>query len=116
MNNSKIAIDSFSLEEKPEFDRTPWLRQREGELVQIIEAINKVASSGEWKVLKSAIFEGLEESLEKRMRMETEKDELNQPEIHRLQGQLIWAKKYSDFSKLSEFFKIELQGIRKQIK
>lgn len=118
MNNSRLVIDTVSLttDTEEKIDRTPWLRQREQELIKVIEAITRINDSDDWRVLKSEVFEGLEESLLKRLNIEAERPELNQPEIHRLQGQLIWAKKYADFKSLGEFFKMELQGIRKQLK
>ncbi len=97
-------------------DRTPWFRQRETELITIIETIRRVAVSDDWNTLKDLIFDGLEESLDKRLKSEAEKPELNHTEIHRLQGQLMWAKKYADFNKLAEFFKTELQGVRNNLK
>lgn len=96
-------------------DRTPWLVQRETELISIIEAIHRVSQTADWKKLNNLVFEGLEESLDKRLKSEAEKPELNHTEIHRLQGQLIWAKKYADFSKLAEFFTTELKGVRNNL-
>jgi hypothetical protein len=40
MNNSFIALDNTEpILKEEEFDRTPWLRNREAELVKIIEAM-----------------------------------------------------------------------------
>ena len=115
MNNSFIALENNEVLEDEKIDRLPWLRNRQGELTKTIEAINRIAVSSDWGILKSEVFEGLVESLEKKLRIESEKEQLNSSEIHRLQGQLIWAKKYSDFNQLAEFFKIELLNIKKQI-
>lgn len=116
MNNSRITLENQPIALDSQVDRTPWLRNREGELVKIIEAIRMIEKSEEWETLKVHIFIGLVETLDRRLKQEAEKDELNMPEIHRLQGQLIWAKKYSDFHQLAEFFKVELIGIRNQLK
>ena len=114
MNLSKIAQENFD-EPKPEVDRTPWLRQKEGELVKVIEAIAAISECAEWQTLKTHIFDGLVESLERRLTEEANKPELNQSEIHRLQGQLAWAKRYADFKKLGDAFKLELGNIRNQL-
>lgn len=106
----------LNINDEPEIDRTPWFRQRETELITTIETIRRVAQSDDWIKLKSLIFEGLEESLDKRLKSEAEKLEVNLPETYRLQGQLIWAKKYADFDKLAEFFKNELIGVRNNLK
>lgn len=115
MNNSKIALDNQGVLEVERVDKTPVLREKEGELVKIIEAINGVANSENWKVLEKYILLDLVANLERRLASEANKDELNQPEIHRLQGQLIWARKFADFKKLSEVYRSELSNVKKQL-
>lgn len=115
MNNAFIVEQNQEPEDKP-VDKTTWLRQREGELVKLIEAIGKVSESDAWKILKSHIFDGVVETIERRIDTESMKPELDTAELYRLQGQLGWAKKYADFNKLKEVFKVELEGIRKQLK
>lgn len=106
MNSSKIVIDN--LEE--EVNTTPWLRQRQTELLQIIEAIDAIEASNYWKVLEKKVFEGVVESLYRRLR--NEKDD---KEIYRLQGQIVWSEKYSDLKKLAFVYKQELERIKKQL-
>lgn len=115
MNNSKIAINEVSFFQVEELDLKPRLRQKETELVEIIEAINAIAESKEWKVLKEKIFDGVVESLKRQRDSEVEKKPLNGPVIHSLNGQLAWAKKYSDFSTLAHIYKLELENIRKKL-
>lgn len=110
MNNSQII-----LEEELVVDTTVILRERKTELVKIIEAINKLAKNDSWQTLKEIVFDGLVESLQKRLRVECEKNELNAPEIYRLNGQLQWARRYSDLYKLAETYKIELNNITKKL-
>lgn len=109
MNNASITI------EEEEIDRTPWLREKEQELVKNIEAIHAVLKTDEWSTLKGRIFDGVLESLERRLVQEAEKKEVNNPELYRLQGQIAWAKTYADLGKLAERFKTELSGIKKHI-
>ena len=100
--------------EEEEFDSTTVLQKKEQELIKNIEAINAVLKTEEWQVLKGRIFEGVVENLEKRLKLEAEKKELDNPELYSLQGQIAWAKTYADLGKLVERFKIELLGIKKQ--
>lgn len=116
MNNSKIVIDNVSLTLEENGDNSENLRVREAELVRIIEAIERVNQSEDWNTLKVLVLSGVEASLEKRLRLESEKPDLNTAEIHRLQGQLAWARKFADLSKLGEAFRTELFNIRKLIK
>src|SRR3990167_10034279 len=108
MNNGMLRA------EEEEFDSTTVLQKKEQELIKNIEAINAVLKTEEWQVLKGRIFEGVVENLEKRLKLEAEKKELDNPELYRLQGQIAWAKTYADLGKLVERFKIELLGIKKQ--
>lgn len=117
MNNSKIAIDNVSLElEEKTADRKPMLRQREGELAKIIEAIGAVEQSHDWQTLKSYVFDGVVESLERRLNAEVKKKERDNAEIDRLNGQLQWANKFSNLTKLADIFKVELKNVRTQLK
>lgn len=91
------------------------LRQREGTLVRIIEALKAVQTSPEWSTLKTEVFDGVLESLEGRLISESKKLELNPPDIYRLQGQIQWAKKYADLADLLNTYRLELTGIRQQL-
>ena len=110
MNNSQIEIS------EPEvFDAKSLLRDRASKLVRMIEAIERVAKSADWSILKAEIFEPVSANLERKLMSEVKKDEMNEPEIYRLQGQLVWARKYSKLEDLKEVFKVELTNIKKQI-
>lgn len=111
MNNSKIALDSVP----QEVDRKPWLHQREGELVKIIEAIGGVASSAEWSSLKTLVFQEVVEKLKKELFTEARKDTPDVLAMARINGQYTWAKKYADLDKLADSFRLELTNIRKQL-
>jgi methionine salvage enolase-phosphatase E1 len=110
MNNSKIAIDNVSLEMDDQVDNKPMLRQRETELVGIIEALEHVSGSNYWKLLQDKVLNGVLESLQHRLR-----NEKNPTEIYRLQGQIVWAEKYTDLDKLAQVYRNDLQNIRKQL-
>lgn len=111
MNNSKLEIESFSLEE-PQRDRSPELREREGQLVRIIETLKGVAESKLWSSLKTQVFDGVVGKLERDLLFEARKDSPDQLAMARLNGQLMWAKKYADLDKLANDFRLELKQIR----
>lgn len=110
MNNSLLEVE---IEEVP--DIKPLLRQKQTELVKVIESIQALEVTPEWQSLKELLFTGIVEKLEKRLKYESLKDELQLPEIYRLQGQLAWARKYSDLNKLVEAYKQELNGVTKEL-
>ncbi len=111
MNNAFIVENTL---EEP-INNKPLLREREVTLIKIIEALEAVNASSEWRVLKENIFDGLIETLDRKVLQEAKKDEPDLKELGRLNGQLVWAKKYADLKQLSEFYRVELKGLREQL-
>lgn len=112
MNNSKLALESISLENEPQRDIKPELRQSEERLVRIIEALQGIEQSKDWSTLKTEIFDELPKQIRKDMLREARKDN---PEIHiltRLNGELKWAEKFSDLSKFVSSQRVELSRIK----
>ena len=111
MNNSKIVLENLG-----EDSKESYLQKQQGELTQIVEAINRIEATEDWKKLRSLLLDGVIKTIEKQLLSETSKQEIVTPELYRLQGQLAWAKKYADLKKLSEFFKQQIEGIQQQLK
>lgn len=117
MNNSFLAFQNIELEMevKEELDKKPVLRARETEIIKILEAINNLSVNKDWLTLKDLIFDNVVEVLKKEREREIEKQPINGPKVHSLNGQLAWAKKYSNISNLASIYKLELDSIRKQL-
>ena len=114
MNNSKLFTEIiYELEETE--DKVSFLQKQQGELAQVIEVINRIEANEDWQKLKRLLLDGIVVNLEKQLLLETTKDEINPPKIYRLQGQLVWAKKYSDLKKLSESKRQQIENIKNQI-
>ena len=114
MNNSKIVLENIT--EELNIDKISFLQKQQGELTQIVEAINRVESSEDWQKLKKLLLDGAVVAIERQLLNETVKKEINTPEIYRLQGQLSWARKYADLKKLSDMFRQQVENIKNQIK
>lgn len=112
MNNSLIAEMNVSLDLEEKRDDTPILRAEEEKLIKIIQAIEAVASSPEWETLKELVFDGVVESLDRQKAAETNKQPINTDKIHSLNGQLAWAKRYSNFTTLGEAYRLRLREIK----
>lgn len=108
-------MNNASLTENTTEDTKPRLRGREGELVTIIEALRAIEASAEWSSLKTYVFDGVVESLMRRLVTEASKSPLDDKEIYNLQGQLQWAKKYANLQKLADGFVLELKNVRLQL-
>ena len=98
-----------------EDEKAPILRQRQTELVKIIDSLQAIINSEDWKVVKVLVFDGLVDTLEKRLQSEASKKLIDTDELHRLTGQLMWAKRYADLNKLNDVFKLELTSIRNKL-
>lgn len=110
MNNSLIVENvSLSLEERP--NGAP-LKEREAELIAILEAIRVIQGSNEWSTLKIKVFDSLTTNLEKDLGSEAKKESPDTNKLNRLAGQLKWAERYSDLTKLEQAFRTELTHIR----
>jgi len=115
MNNSFISIENIALELETPVDNTVHFRKKEAELIKIIEALSKVIESKDWQFLQDTVFNGVVENLKREREFEVDKQPLNGPKIHNLNGQIKWAKKYLDLSSLALIYKQELVNVRKQL-
>lgn len=115
MNNSRLVIDSVPLRLDRQETNVPQLRAREGQLTRVIEAVRKVQSSKEWSSLKTELFDGLTERLVKDLMLEAKKEIPDTLKLNRLAGQLRWAERYSDLSKLEQEFMTELTLLKQTL-
>lgn len=81
-------------------------------LIQVLENLEKVP---EWKLLKSLILDSLVEKIRVRIYMESTKDEIDPKELYRLQGELMWAKRYADLNGYAGTLKKELELVKKRL-
>lgn len=107
MNNSRITLDTEQVT-----DLLPKLKEEESRVVRIIEAIQGASQTKEWSTLKNEVFDKLVGSLERDLRTEAKRDDPDPKKLNRLSGELKWAEKYSDLSKLEESYRLQLQRIR----
>lgn len=106
MNNSKIALDNVLEESK--VDISPSLRQKETEILAIIEALEHIGGSNYWKVLEQHFNKDLA-----LLQLQLEKEK-NPTEIYRLQGQIKQAKKL-DFVREVQVYRLDLERVRNQL-
>lgn len=115
MNNSKLAIDYVPLTLEVKADNTEHFQEREATLLKIIDALQGISSTKEWGSLKELVFDPILPTLEKSISAEARKESPDTLKLNRLAGQLKWAERYSDLSKLEQVFRVELSSVRKQL-
>jgi hypothetical protein len=114
MNNSHIVFDPTASPEE-QIDITPKVKAREQAVVKILEAVEKIRSSREWRTLKTELFDDLATKLERELRNEARKEQPDTNVLTRINGQLIWAERYADLDKLAATYRAELSSIKKQL-
>lgn len=112
MNNSLHVDLNDSFAEKP--NQEP-LREREAKLLRVIASLDALIQSPEWSTLKTELFEEVLKNAENRLRIESEKAEVNLPELYRLQGERKWARNYANPITLQNQYRTELAHIRMQL-
>lgn len=103
MNNAQVLVK----EEKVE--QSVHIRHRIEELTKIIDALNHVAGSNYWKLLKQYVFDVDLEKAKNRLEREE-----NEKEIYRLQGYIKYGNKFS-LEALHKKYRDELLAIRGKI-
>ena len=109
MNNSDLKL------EEKEDSRLSFLQEKIGELARLVEAINRVEANEDWRKLKELFLNGIAEKLERQLREEAVQKEISLPKLYRLQGQIEWAKKYTNLKKISDDKRLEVENLKKQI-
>lgn len=107
MNNSSVRIP----EESPFNEEV--IQEREATLVRIITALEAVANSPEWSTLKTEIFDGLAESTKRVLLVEARGLNPDQNRLGRISGQLEWAERYANLSKLAAEYRAQLLMLKK---
>lgn len=108
--------ESNVLRGNEEIDRRPYIRERITELTSNLGAIDGLLENDDWKLLEESVFKPTVEKLEKEMLAEAQKKDMDNVKIYRLQGNIAWAKIYSDLSKFRDKLKVELTALRNQLK
>ncbi len=85
------------------------------ELVKIIEAFEKLEESKEWQTVKELVFNKSLESIEKLIMSESIMPVIDEHKLYRLQGEWMWAKKFTDINRYIETTKKQLADIKTKL-
>jgi hypothetical protein len=108
MNNANLITEDSIFDEYTK-DSSPLLRERAGELAEIIDALQNVGGSTHWQVLQKYVFNV---DLDKAKRsLAKEKDTV---EMFRLQGDIRTGEKFNLESLIAKY-RNELLAIKKQL-
>lgn len=97
-------------------DTEKKLRDRQQDLIKILEAIDEVLKSKAWQTLKELVFDGAVDRLDRQLLSEAKKPSIEVDKIYQIQGELVWARRYSDLKSYAEMLSSELLGIKEHLK
>lgn len=107
MNNASISLKT------PESVQE-LTQEREAKLVRTIQAVEDILGSKSWSTLKEEIFDDLLSKLERELKEEARKENPDTNKLNRITGEMKWAERFADLTKLENTLRVELQGIRKR--
>lgn len=103
MNNALFQ----ELEESPKVDNS----EKRAELVKLIEAIAGLLENRDWQVLHESHFSKEKDRIHRLLLQASQREEVSEKEIYRLQGEFIWANRYADLSKFALILKKQLENL-----
>ena len=92
------------------------LREKQSEIARIMEALDGLEKTKDWKVLKELLFAPSLEAIERQMRNEVLAPKIDIEKLYRLQGEWAWARQYTDLPSFIKTLKIQLEGIKNKLK
>jgi hypothetical protein len=101
-------MDEFILEEQPKVDTS----EERGRLARLIEAIANLVVTKEWQTLQELHFKPEADRIERLLLIEAKKSQVNEREIYKLQGELIWASRYSDLPEWARVLTHQLNKLK----
>lgn len=112
MNNAWLAQQDVDLSLEGPLVSRETIEEQESEIVRVLEAVRDVQKSKAWSTLKELVFKSLADSLLTELTREARRDTPDPIKLSRLAGQLKWAEKYADLSKMEDEYKTRLLSIR----
>lgn len=92
------------------------LREKQTELVKILEALDGLSKIKEWKVLQELLFAPSLEAIERQVKNEALALEIDEKKLYKLQGEWVWARQFMNVSEFTKTLKHQLEGIKNKLK
>lgn len=92
------------------------LREKQTELVKIIDALSKLENSKEWGILKDLIFDKALAGIERQILNIALAKDIDVNALYKLQGEWAWSKHYNDLRQFGEVLKKQLEDIKSKLK
>lgn len=114
MNNSLTRVPE-QFETQVRISQEDSLKKLEAKTLRIIQAVEGLEKSQDFRTLKTEVFEGISERLTRELLEESKKENPNTNKLSRIAGELKWAERFADLPKFKESQRVELTRIRTQL-
>lgn len=91
-------------------------RKRQGELIEILKAIDGLEKNEDWLTLKTLVFDGILEKYKTIIVQEALNPEINPNKLYRFQGEMAWARSFADLRAWAKDLKQELESIKLKLR
>jgi len=109
-------MDGLTVETKVSEEVKTQLREKQNELISIIEALTRLDTNPDWQTLKELVFDRALDSIERQIRNEALNQTIDTSKIYKLQGEWAWAKQNVDSDRFISTLKIQLEDIKQKLK
>jgi hypothetical protein len=92
------------------------LRDRQNELISIIEAFGVLEGSKEWQTIKEFIYDKSLAGIERQILNESLRVKIDENKLYKLQGEWAWSKQFSDTNQFVSTLKKQLEDIKLKLK
>jgi hypothetical protein len=92
------------------------LREQQGALIKLVGAFADLEGSKEWQIIKEQVHTPTVARIERQILNEAQAPIIDVDKIYRLQGELAWARRFSDINKFAETLKRQLEDIKNKLK
>lgn len=103
------------MDEKTSEDSKALLRERQTDLIQIIEAFASLEKNEAWTVIKNLVYDKSLASIERQILIQSLTQEVSIEKIYKLQGEWAWAKQFSNPIQFVDLLKKQLTEIKKKL-
>lgn len=105
-------MENFELTEETK----ALLREKEVELVKILEALDALSKNKDFKTLQELLFSKSQDAVERQIKNESLAQEINTDKLYKLQGEWVWVRQFMDIPSFVKTLRRELEAIKTKLK
>lgn len=92
------------------------LREKQTELIKLLETLQGLEKTDEWQTLKELVFKPSLNAIQKQIISEALNPTIDTNKLYRLQGEWTWAKQHADTDRFASTLKKQIEDIKNKLK